>query len=121
MDLAAAGVEVADHFAHVVLGSAYLDCHDRLKEHGVRLADGLLQDHGAGDLERHLGGVDVVVCPVEQRGLDADERVAGQDAELHGGLDALVDAGDVLPRDTSTGDLVPVSYTPLTMPTNREV
>ena len=47
-----------------------------------------------------------MVGTVEQRRLDADQRVAGQHAELHGVLDALVDARDVLPRDAATGDLV---------------
>src|SRR5665648_936024 len=54
VDLATAGVQVANHLAHVVLGRAHLDGHDRLQEHGVGPADGLLPDHGAGDLERHL-------------------------------------------------------------------
>src|SRR5674476_1471510 len=39
VNLSTAGVEVADHVAHVVLGSAYLNCHDRLKERGVGPAD----------------------------------------------------------------------------------
>ena len=43
---------------------------------------------------------------VEEAGLDADERVARHDTELHGVLDAGVHAGDVLPRDAATGDLV---------------
>src|SRR5665647_218308 len=106
VDLATARVEVADHVAHVDLGRTHLDGHHRLEEHGVGPPYGLLQNHGAGDLEGHLGGVDVVVAAVEQRGLDADQRVAGQDTELHGVLDPVVDAGDVLARDPATGDLV---------------
>jgi hypothetical protein len=55
---------------------------------GVGLADGLLERHRAGDLERHLRGVDVVRRTVEQRRLDAHERVAREHAELHRALDA---------------------------------
>src|SRR6476661_7352776 len=102
LDLATAGVEVAD----VVLGRTHLDGHHRLEEHGVGLADGLLQHHRTGDLERHLRGVDVVVGAIEQGGLDADQRVAGEHTELHGVLDAVVHGGDVLTQDTATGDLV---------------
>src|SRR5690606_7755053 len=40
----------------------------------------------------------------EQRRLDAHDRVAGEDAVLHGVLDAGVDARDVLTRDAATGD-----------------
>src|SRR5690606_37843527 len=38
--------------------------------------------------------------------LDAHEREASEDAELHRRLDALVDRRDVLARDAATGDLV---------------
>src|SRR3712207_6868120 len=38
--------------------------------------------------------------------LDVDHRVAGEHAELHGLLGALVDRGDVLARDATTGDVV---------------
>src|SRR6478735_7776487 len=106
LDLATAGVDVTDDVAHVVLGRTHLDGHHRLEEHGVGLADGLLEHHRAGDLERHLRGVDVVVGAVQQDGPDAHQRVAGEDTELHGVLDAVVDAGDVLARDPATGDLV---------------
>src|SRR5699024_17775 len=51
-------------------------------------------------------GVDVVELAVQEDGLDPDDRVAGEDAVLHGVLDARVDAGDVLLRDAATGDLV---------------
>ena len=47
-----------------------------------------------------------MVGPIQQRGLDTHQRVTGQDAKLHSRLDALVNAGDVLARDPSTGDLV---------------
>src|SRR3954454_17487368 len=38
LDLATAGVQVADHFAHVVLGRGDLDGHDRLQDDRLRLS-----------------------------------------------------------------------------------
>src|SRR4051794_36562011 len=104
LDEPAAGVEVADDVAHVVLRGDDLDGHQRLEQGRVGLARGLLEDHRAGDLESHLRRVDLVVLAVEEGGLDTHQRVAGQDAVLHRVLDALVDRGDVLPRDATTGD-----------------
>src|SRR5829696_7595421 len=106
LDRSAPGVQVADDVAHVLLGRDDLDGHERLEQGRAGLAGGLLEDHRAGDLEGHLRGVDLVVLAVEQGGLDADHRVAGEDAVLHSVLHALVDRGDVLPRDAATGDLV---------------
>src|SRR5215210_4340057 len=106
LDGPAPGVQVADDVAHVLLGRDDLDGHERLEQSRAGLAGGLLEDHRAGDLEGHLRGVDLVVLAVEQRGLDADHGVAGKHAVLHGVLHALVDRGDVLPRDATTGDLV---------------
>src|SRR3954466_8810302 len=106
LDEPAAGVEVADDVAHVVLRGDDLDGHQRLEQGRVGLARGLLEDHRAGDLESHLRRVDLVVLAVDEGGLDAHQRVAGQDAVLHRVLDALVDRGDVLPRDATTGDAV---------------
>ena len=67
---------------------------------------GLLEADGAGDLERHLRAVDVVVGAVDQGGPDVHQRVAGQHPGLHGVLDAGVDRGDVLLGDDAAGDLV---------------
>ena len=60
----------------------------------------------AGDLERHLGRVDVVVLAVDQADLDVDHAVAGEHAGFEAGLHALVDRLDVLTRDATTRDLV---------------
>src|SRR5699024_7583001 len=49
---------------------------------------------------------DVVVGAVDQRRLDADERVARQHAELHGVLDALAHARDVLTGHAAAGDRI---------------
>src|SRR4051794_36132085 len=106
LDHPAPGVQVPDDVTHVVLGRDDLDGHHRLEQGRAGLAGGLLEDHRAGDLEGHLRGVDLVVLAVQQGGLDAHDRVASEDAVLHGVLDALVDRGDVLPRDPTAGDSV---------------
>src|SRR5699024_8944477 len=106
LDLATTGVDVTDDLTHELLRGADLDGHHGLHQDRARLARGLLEGHRAGDLERHLRGVDVVELAVQEDGLDPDDRVAGEDAVLHGVLDARVDAGDVLLRDAATGDLV---------------
>src|SRR3954447_4585084 len=117
LDLATAGVEVSDHFTHVVLGCGDLDREHRLEDDGIRPAGGILEGHRTGDLERELGGVHVVVGAVLQRHLDVDHRVAGQYAELHRLLGAFVHRRDVLAGDAATGDgvdeLVPALTTGL--------
>src|SRR6266540_5592122 len=99
LDLAAAAVEVADDVAHVVVGRHDLDLHDRLEQDGARARGAVLEADRAGDLERHLGRVDVVVAAVEDLDLEVDHRVAGEHAARHGLLDALLDRVDELPGD----------------------
>src|SRR6202453_5216984 len=106
LDLATAAAQVADDLTHVVLGRPDLDGHDRLEQHGIRLAGGLLERHRTGDLEGELGRVHLVVSTVGQRHLHVDHRGAGQDAELGGLLAARVHRGNVLPGDTAAGHLV---------------
>ncbi len=40
---AAAGIEVSDDIAHVVLGNYNFNLHHRLKQYGIRLAGSLLE------------------------------------------------------------------------------
>ena len=87
-------------------GIVDLDPHDRLEDGRVRLGDRILDRHRAGDLERHLRGVHLVVRAVEQRHLDVDHRVARVDARVERLADALVDRLDVLARDGAADDLV---------------
>ena len=106
LHLATAGVEVTDNFTHVFLRGADLDIHQRFEQNRVRLACGFLESHTAGDLERHFRGVNIVVRAVNQRGLDADNRVTGQDAVVQCILDTGVNRRDVLAGNAATGDLV---------------
>ena len=62
---------------------------------GFALPEAFLEAHGACDLERHFARVDVVVRAVEQRDLDVDDGIAGDDAGLDRLPDALVDRRDV--------------------------
>ena len=66
----------------------------------------VLERHRRRDLERGARRVDVVVAAVEQRRLDVDDRVAGEDAAAHRVADALLDRGDELLRDDAADDVV---------------
>src|SRR5215211_7293190 len=98
--------EVAHHVAHELLGHDDLDGHHGLQEDRVGPLEGLFDGHGTGDLERHLGGVDLVVRTVDQLDPDVYDGVARDDAGIQRILDAFVNAGDVLPRDDAADDLV---------------
>src|SRR5215213_6735600 len=106
LDLPAPRREVAHHITHELLGNDDLDVHDGLQKNRVGPLQSLLDRHGTRDLERHLGGVNVVVRPIDELDLDVDDRVAGDDAGIERLLDALVHAGDVLPGDDTADDLV---------------
>src|SRR5689334_661282 len=103
---AAATRQVADHVAQELLGRDDLDGHDRLEQHGLGLLRGVLEGQRAGDLERDLRGVGVVVLAVGQRDSDVDHREAGPDAGLERLLDALLDRRNELRRDRAPLDLV---------------
>ena len=79
-DAAAAGVEVAVDVAHVLLGDADLDGHDRLEQDRLGLLDALLERHRRRDLERELVGVDRVERAVVERRLEVGQGIAGEDA-----------------------------------------
>src|SRR5204863_663798 len=79
---------------------------DRLEDRRVGLAEGVLDGHGAGDLERHLRRVHLVVGAVEERRLDVHHREPGIDPRVEGLADAGVDRLDVLARDRAADDLV---------------
>src|SRR5205085_8021886 len=105
-DLAASGGEVADHVPHERLRSDDFGRHDRLEQDAARLPGALLETDRAGDLERHLVRVHLVVAAVEELHLEVDHGVAREHAALHRLLYALADCGDVLLRDGAALDLV---------------
>src|SRR6478752_9815215 len=106
LDLATTRVDVADHGAQERVGRRDLYGEHRLEKDRLCLACGLLEGLVAGDLERELGRVDVVVGAVLEGELHVHHGVAGEHAELHGLLATLVDRGDVLLRHTTTGHVV---------------
>ena len=87
-------------------GTTTSSVHDRLEQHDARCLDGFLQRERARDLERHVGGVDRVELPVDQRHLDVDHRVPADHAVGHRLHDALLDRRDELLRDRAAEDLV---------------
>src|SRR5688572_19214206 len=105
-DSAAASVEIAHYVTEVLLRRHDLDGHDGLEQLRLRPLHRVLEGHRPGDLESHLARVDVVVRAVDELDADVDYRIAGQDAGLHGLLDAEVDGGNVLARDLAADDLV---------------
>src|SRR5882724_6666576 len=105
-DPTAAAVQVPDDRAHVLLRGHDLDVHDGLEQHRLGAPARLLEAHRRGDLERHLGGVHVVVRAVGEPDVDVHDRVAGEHAGVERLADALLDGGNVLPRDRAADDLV---------------
>ena len=104
LDLTTAGVEVADHVAHVLVGDDDADLHDRLEQRRAGLLAGLLEGHGAGDLERHFRGVDLVIRTIVQRDLDVDDRVPGENTGEHGALNTGIDRGNVFLGDRAADE-----------------
>src|SRR5215211_4561027 len=74
--------KIAHHVAHELLGHDDLDVHHGLQQDRVGPLEGFLDGHGTGDLERHLGGVDLVVRAVDQLDPDIDDGVAGDDTGI---------------------------------------
>ena len=106
LDAAATGVEVAHHVAEVLLRRDDLDRHHRLQQHRLGALHRVLERHRARDLERDLARVDLVVRTVHELDPDVDDRIAAEDARLHGLLDPEVDRSDVLLGDLPADDLV---------------
>src|SRR5207237_3739230 len=82
------------------------DRHYRLEQLRLPALHRLLERHRAGDLERHLAGVDLVVRAVDELDADVDDGIPREHPGFHRFLDAQVDARDVLLRDLPADDLV---------------
>ena len=66
------------------------------------------------------GGHSIPIRVDVTRGAD-NERMANLAVDSFGGLDCLVTAAGISHANYVSGDIEPVSYTHLTLPTNREV
>src|ERR671937_709054 len=75
------------------------------RQRRLRALHRLLERHRAGDLERHLARVDLVVRPLDELDPDVDDRIPREDPGLHRLLDAEIDRRDVLLRDLPADDL----------------
>mmetsp|Transcript_28730 Transcript_28730/g.77352 ORF Transcript_28730/g.77352 Transcript_28730/m.77352 type:complete len:596 (-) Transcript_28730:17-1804(-) len=102
----AAGGDVADHVAHVLLRGGHVHLHERLHQAATTLAEALASGHAARDLERHDRRIDVVVRAVNEGRLHAEHREAGDRAGREHRLDALLHARDVLLRHNAALDLL---------------
>ena len=98
-DTAAAGVDIADNVAHVLLRHRYLYLHDRLKKYRACLCHSILERHGSGNVECHLGGVDLMVGTVVYICAYAQYRESAKDTSLCSLFDTLADSRDVFLRN----------------------
>ena len=73
---------------------------------GPALAAASWRAHRAGDLERQLARVDLVVAAVEQRDLDVDDGKPARTPRAIASRDALLDRRDELLRDDAADDVV---------------
>src|SRR5690606_18824203 len=105
-DLPATGRQVAHHVTHVISRGDDLHIHHRLEQNRIGPTSPLLERHGTGDLEGHLGRVDVVIRTEDQLHLDVDHRVPGEHAVVHRLTHPLGCTLDVLTGDHATADLV---------------
>src|SRR5450759_2203259 len=105
-DAAAAGIQVADHIAHVIFRDHHFHGHDGFQQYRFGAPGRFLDRHGAGDLEGHFRGIDIVVTAVVQRHLDIRHRIARQNAALERFLDADLGGVDVLLRYPAAGDVI---------------
>src|SRR5712664_144085 len=105
-DAAATPAEVAHQVAGVLVGGVDLDVHDGFEENGTRLLHGFLEGERAGDFERHIGRVDIVILAVVEDGAEVHDGESRQEAPGSGIPDALLDGGNPVLRDGAAKDIV---------------
>src|SRR4030095_8446808 len=99
-------VDITGDRAHVFFWRDNLHLHDRLEQNGISFLSRVLESHGAGYLERHLRGVNLVIAAVMQCRLDVNHLVPGKNAAFHRFFDTFADGLDVLAGDDSPYDRV---------------
>src|SRR5947209_7152207 len=80
--------------------------HDRLEQRGPSLLHGFFEGEGAGDLEGHVGRVDVVVFAVVENGAEIDDREAGQVTARGGLANSSFDGGNPVLGDGAAENVV---------------
>src|SRR5690606_28973693 len=83
-DAASAAVDVAGDVAHEFLGHGDLHSDVGLQQAGRGLLYGVLDGHGGGDLEGHVGGVHGVEGAVEEFDDDVHHGMGGDDTAREG-------------------------------------
>src|SRR5207245_2382582 len=83
-----------------------LSSHTGLDPHRLGPAAASRDPQRGGDLDRHLGRVDLVIRAVGQSHPDVDDRVAGEHTGVERLADPLLDRRNVFPRDGAADDLV---------------
>ena len=96
LDLTTAGVEVADHVAHVAVGHGDLQLAHRLHQAGVGLRQSGLVGQLSGGLECDFGGVNGVIGAIIQNGLQIHHRITGQRTVDAGLPQALFHSGEIV-------------------------
>ena len=103
---AALGGDIGHDIAEVRVGDGDLEQADRLKNGGLGLGDTVLICQTCSGLERHIVGVDRVVGAVVQSGLQADQRVTGEDALDDCVAQTLFDGGEEVLGDGAAEDFL---------------
>src|SRR5256712_3559599 len=105
-DLAAAPVDVRHDVAEVLLRHVDGRLDERLQQDRTGVESSLADRERAGDLERHIVGVDLVEFPVDESYFDVDHWIAGDYALGHVVDDPFLDRCPEVLRDGPAEDLV---------------
>ena len=103
-DLSALGSDGAVDIADVFLRTDDFELHDGFEDDRLGALGGILESLAGGDLIGDLGRVDVVVRTEGQFTGDVDHLVAGDDAAIHGFMDAFLDGRDEFIGDDAAFD-----------------
>jgi len=105
-DVGAPRGQIAHDVPGVFLGHDHFDLHVRLQQDRLGFHERIFHRHRAGDLERQVRRVDLVIRPFENGHFDAHRRVPGHDSALGGLADSILHRLDVLFRDRAANHLV---------------
>ena len=105
-DAAPARAEVAHQIAGILIRRVDLHVHDRFEERRPSLLHGLLERKRAGDSERHVRGIDVVILAVIEGGAEIGHRETGEIAARGGFADAAFDGGNPVVRNRAAENVV---------------
>src|SRR6266851_1420728 len=105
-DAAATPAEVTHQVAGVLVGGVDFDVHDGFEENGTSLLHGFPESERAGDFERHIGRVDVVILAVVEHGTEIDNRKTSEIAASGGIANALLHGRNPVPRNCTPENII---------------